>query len=82
MRRLGYDVADLVDGFCKLNAELTVALDRHHTVGHTFLMSKVMTKDLLRKIWRHRLGPLIDEYFFDQPDVAANFAAERFWSGV
>jgi 5-methylcytosine-specific restriction endonuclease McrBC GTP-binding regulatory subunit McrB len=77
------EVSDLIEGFDKLNAELTEALDLHHTIGHAFFMTgKPMTRDRLAQIWRRKIGPLISEYFFDQPDLAASFTASRFWSGV
>ena len=40
-------VPDLFDGFEALNAALTEHLDRHHTIGHTFLMADPMTPDEL-----------------------------------
>jgi 5-methylcytosine-specific restriction protein B len=75
-------VDDLVSGFNKLNEALTKALDRHHTIGHTFFMAPVMTPALLQSVWRYRIGPLIEEYFFDQPDVAASFSPTKFWAGL
>jgi hypothetical protein len=72
-------LSDLIEGFEKLNAELTERLDRHHTIGHTFFMTDEMTPGHLQRVWRRQLGPLIEEYFFDQPDVAAEFGPERFW---
>jgi hypothetical protein len=73
------EVADLVGGFERLNADLTDALDRHHTIGHTFFLSPRMTPQRLRHVWRHKLAPLIEEYFFDQPDVAARFSLGTYW---
>jgi 5-methylcytosine-specific restriction protein B len=72
-------VADLADGMVTLNAKLKEKLDRHHTIGHTFFMANPMTRDLLARIWEHKIGPLIEEYFFDQPDVATEFAPRAFW---
>lgn len=73
------EVDDLIAGFDALNAALTEHLDRHHTIGHAFLMTDPMTPARLRHIWDHKLGPLIEEYFFDQPDIAAEFTLSRFW---
>src|SRR5262249_42889100 len=64
MSRLN-DVPDLVTGFEALNEALRARLDRHHTIGHTFFMVDPMTPARLRHIWEHKIGPLIEEYFFD-----------------
>jgi hypothetical protein len=76
------DVADLVSGFEALNASLEERLDRHHKIGHAFLMADPMTPARLQHIWKHKIGPLIEEYFFDQPDVAKDFQIARFWPSV
>ena len=75
-------VDDLLNGFDKLNGKLTAALDRHHTIGHTFFMSDPMTPDRLKHVWIHKIEPLIEEYFFDQPDLAAAFGIHDFWPSV
>jgi hypothetical protein len=33
----------------------------------------------LDNAWERRIGPLIEEYFFDQPDIAADFTINTFW---
>ena len=73
------DVSGLVEGFVKLNESLEDALDRHHTVGHTFFMAEHYTPDLLRTVWARQLRPLLEEYFFDQPEVAAEYTLDTFW---
>ena len=74
------EVAHLFDGFDALNAELEQRLDRHHTIGQTFFMrSEDMTAGWLRQVWTRKLAPLIEEYFFDQPDVVAQFTPQTFW---
>jgi 5-methylcytosine-specific restriction endonuclease McrBC GTP-binding regulatory subunit McrB len=75
-------VADLIDGFDGLNAALTSELDRHHTIGHTYFMAPSMTSSFLRHTWRHKIYPLIEEYFFDRPDLAADFSVEKFWASL
>lgn len=72
-------IPSLFEGFEKLNGELTDKLDRHHTIGHSFFMSPVLTVERLQQIWRRKLQPLIEEYFFDMPDVAATFTVDRYW---
>ena len=74
--------SELFDGFERLNAELTEALDRHHTIGHTYFMAEELTEELLAHVWRRQLAPLIEEYFFDQPDIAATFRPEKYWPSL
>ncbi len=75
-------VEDLFDGFIALNDALKAKLDRHHTIGQTFFMATLMTPDHLRRVWRRKLEPLIEEYFFDMPDVAEEFEIGKFWPSV
>ena len=74
------EVPDLVDGFLRLNDQLTEQLDEHHTIGQSFFMADVMTSERLRHTWKRQLMPLIHEYFFDQPDVAREYDVTEFWS--
>ncbi|MGW8465917.1 MrcB family domain-containing protein [Pseudomonas sp. CLCA07] len=69
----------LVDGFIHLNKMLETELDRHHTIGHTFFMRERMDALTLRQIWNRRVYPLIEEFFFDQPELAKEFRVEKFW---
>lgn len=73
------EVPDLLDGFRQLNERLTEEIDRHHTIGHTFFMGDPFTHARLRHVWRRQLVPLLEEYFFDQPDLAATFRLEELW---
>jgi hypothetical protein len=72
-------VPDLFDGFDHLNRRLQELLDRHHTIGHSFFMADPMTAQRLRAVWRRQLAPLLEEYFFDQPDIAATLQVQEFW---
>jgi 5-methylcytosine-specific restriction enzyme B len=72
-------VENLLEGFTALNLELTRLLDEHHTIGHAFFMVDGFDRLGLERAWRHKIGPLIQEYFFDQPDTARAFTIERFW---
>lgn len=73
-------ISSLVDGFEALNARLTDQLDRHHGIGHTFFMFEDgLSSQRLARVWARQIQPLIEEYFFDQPDIAAEFRAEKFW---
>jgi 5-methylcytosine-specific restriction enzyme B len=75
-------VADLLDGFDRLNQRLQDLLDRHHTIGHSFFMADPMTPDRLRNTWRRQLAPLLEEYFFDQPDGVQSFQVDDLWPSV
>jgi len=70
---------EVVSGLEALNAALTSDIDRHHTVGHSFFMREDISNAQLRKIWERRIYPLIEEYFFDQPDLAKAYTFQRFW---
>ena len=72
-------MTNLQEGFRTLNEKLTEQLDRHHTIGHTFFMQEHLTRDRLKGIWERKIGPLIEEYFFDQPDRAREFSLKHFW---
>ena len=76
------EVPDLISGFELLNADLLERLDRHHLIGHTFFMKNPLTPTQLRRTWEHQLMPLIEEYFFDQPDLVAEFTLEKYWPSV
>jgi hypothetical protein len=69
----------LVEGFIHLNEMLAAELDRHHTIGHTFFMRERIDVPILKQIWNRRVYPLIEEFFFDQPELAKEFTVERFW---
>ena len=69
-------------GFESLNEELASLLDRHHRIGHAFFMVDDMTPQRLAQIWARKLQPLIEEYFFDQPDVARDFQIAKFWPSL
>ena len=73
----------LFDGFEALNVNLEQRLgDRNFQVGHTYFMETNMTSSRLNKIWRQQVKPLIEDYFFDQPDIAKEFAFHTFWPNV
>jgi 5-methylcytosine-specific restriction protein B len=74
------NVPDLISGFVKLNEELKSYLDAHHTIGHTFFMKDGLDRRMLINIWTRKIKPLINEYFFDQPDIANIFIFERYWA--
>jgi hypothetical protein len=73
------EVVGLGKGLKKLNDELESELDRHHTIGHSFFMEPRYSYDDLRRTWERQVGPLLEEYFFDQPDVAKGYSWLNFW---
>ena len=72
----------LFEGIENLNEKLLTELDRHHTIGHTFFMSSRMTQEKLKAVWDRKLSPLIEEYFFDQPDKTEDYQISEFWPSV
>lgn len=79
LSQTGQEAMAIADGLSSLNAALANDIDRHHTVGHSFFMKRDLTSDDLREVWERRIFPLIEEYFFDQPDLARDYTFERFW---
>ena len=73
------DVTQLADGMKLLNERLAQDLDRHHAVGHTFFMREHFTRSDLQRTWDRQVKPLIEEYFFDEPDLARSFELATIW---
>jgi len=46
-----------------LNRKLEAYLDRDHQIGHSYFMGLKDVADL-RFAWEHRVGPLLQEYFY------------------
>lgn len=76
------EVPDLIYGFTTLNNQLGAQLGRHYLIGHTFFMRSTFTSETLRQVWRRQVFPLIEEYFFDQPDIADQFVLEEIWPSL
>lgn len=51
-----------------LNERLTQALDADHRIGHAYLMGEALTVRDIAFRWRHKLIPLLQEYFYAQED--------------
>lgn len=75
-------VDDLVPGMEALNALLTAELGRHHTIGHTYFLRDEMDETTLHNIWDRQIGPLLEEYFFDQEDLLDELTVARFWPSL
>jgi hypothetical protein len=70
----------LYAGFVALNEHLEREIgDRHLLIGHSYFMAKNMNAQSLRHIWDQQLQPLIEDYFFDQPQVTGDFYLEKYW---
>jgi 5-methylcytosine-specific restriction protein B len=76
------EVPGLADGLQLLNEKLKDHIDRHHTIGHSFFMAEAFGQNDLRRTWRRQIRPLIDEYFFDQPDLGDQFDLSTFWPRI
>ena len=48
----------------KLNERIEILYDRDHTIGHAYLMD-VGSFDQLQQAFRHRILPLLQEYFYE-----------------
>ncbi len=71
--------AAVIEGLSKLNGHLTRDLDRHHTIGHSFFMRNDMSPKVLREVWIRKLLPLIEEYYYDQPDGMGSLSVNQLW---
>jgi len=70
---------ELFSGFEALNSALSSRLDRHYTVGHSYLMKSVINGGELRRIWDRQIFPLIEDYFYDRPVISEEFSIQTFW---
>lgn len=71
--------AAVIEGLSRLNGHLTTDLDRHHTIGHSFFMRNDMSPKVLREVWMRKLLPLIEEYYYDQPDGIGSLSVNQLW---
>lgn len=69
----------VIEGLSRLNEHLTRDLDRHHTIGHSFFMRNDMSPKVLREVWTRKLLPLIEEYYYDQPDGMGALSVNQLW---
>jgi MoxR-like ATPase len=69
----------LLDGLSRLNEHLGNHLDRHHTIGHSFFMRPDMSPVVLQEVWKRKLLPLIEEYYYDQPDGMDPLSVDQLW---
>ena len=72
------EAEEVVRGLRDLNQQLSSQLDRHHTIGHAFFMRSGLSWTDVSRIWQRKIHPLIEEYFFDQPDLRRAIASRVF----
>ena len=58
---------DIIELFNTMNKRIEFLFDREHTIGHTFFLSLKdnSTIEELSYIFRHKIIPLLQEYFYD-----------------
>nr|WP_246581068.1 AAA family ATPase [Deinococcus aestuarii] len=59
-----------------LNEGLTAALDPDHRVGHAYLMGPTLSVRDLSFRWRHKLVPLLQEYFYARDEQLRSLLGE------
>jgi 5-methylcytosine-specific restriction protein B len=70
-------VADLVD---QVNQELMASLGGGDlALGPSYFMVQGLDEARLRRIWRYRIEPLIEDIFFGEPERSEPFRFENVW---
>ena len=59
-----FDNIDVQQILKSINQRIEILYDREHTIGHSFLM-KVDNIEDLRKAFKNKILPLLEEYFYD-----------------
>ena len=54
----------------KINERITNKYDRDHQIGHSYLMG-VDTKEQLKRAYKNRILPLLNEYFYNESKIVA-----------
>lgn len=56
--------------FRALNARVSDELDEHFQVGHSYFMRPGIERpEVQEQIWRHAILPLLEEYFYNRPNL-------------
>ena len=67
------DVEKIKQFFKNLNK--TIADDeklwRHYQLGHSYLIKERLDENKIRRIWRYALIPVLEEYYFEEPEQMA-----------
>ena len=62
------DMANIVPRLLgTMNARITRLIDRDHEIGHTYFMKEGIGWPILRKVMYHEIIPLLQEYFYNEP---------------
>lgn len=70
-------VADLID---QVNQDLMKSLGmKDLALGPSYFMVKGLDEDRLRRIWRYRIEPLIEDIFFGEPERSEPFRFDKIW---
>ena len=70
-------VADLVD---QVNQELIASLGMGDlALGPSYFMVGALDETRLRRIWRYRIEPLIEDIFFGEPERSEHFRFDKVW---
>jgi hypothetical protein len=70
----------LFEGFRNLNTRIEQDMgDRNYAIGHSYLMLESMSLSSLKDVWDLQLKPLVEDYFFDRPELAEEYSLENFW---
>jgi len=76
----GMTIEQLVGGFNRLNMQIkSDSLTADLMIGHSYFMEKEMNWQVLDRVWRQQLKPLIREYFLGSPDITEKYSIEKFW---
>jgi 5-methylcytosine-specific restriction protein B len=71
----------LFQGFEKLNARIEQDMGgSNYAVGHSYFMMDEIKKSDLRDVWDLQIFPLLEDYFFDRPELAKEYTFDAFWS--
>lgn len=77
---VGMTIDQLVTGFNQLNTQ--IELDSQTSdlmIGHSYLMEKYMSREVLERVWRQQLFPLVREYFLGSADLIGKYNVDKFW---
>lgn len=73
--------SSLFEGFEKLNNRIEQDMGGgNYAVGHSYFMLDEMQIHDLRDVWDLQIYPLLEDYFFDRPELAKEYTFDAFWS--
>jgi MoxR-like ATPase len=74
-------IDQLVTGFDRLNQQIEIdSQSSDLMIGHSYLMEEVMSRQVLERVWRQQLFPLIREYFLGSADLIGKYSVDKFWN--